>query len=67
MNKAKITTLEETDEAQVQEDIAMTKLERFELAFELAEFALELNSHQEFIEEDPSISWIELHKISAQA
>lgn len=62
MDKAKVITLQEMSEAQVQEDIAMTPLERFELAFQLAEFALEFNP-QERPAEDYALPWIELHKI----
>ena len=64
MDKAKVTTLEEMSRYQILEDISMTPSERMELAFQLAEFALEINSNRKQIPEESSIPWIELHKIS---
>jgi hypothetical protein len=66
MNKAKITSPAAMSEEQLKEDIAMTPLERLTLAFKISDFALELRSDNETIEEESSsIQWIELRKISS--
>jgi hypothetical protein len=66
MNKAKITSPAAMSEEQIKEDIAMTPLERLNLAFQISDFALELHPNQETIKtESSSIQWIELHKISS--
>lgn len=67
MQKAMITSLKAMNEEQIREDVSMTPLERLRIAFQLSDFALELNSRQETIQEDPGrIKWIVLHKRTAR-
>ena len=47
MNKATITTLEAMDQERIEEDIAMTPLERMKLFFQLSDLALEIHENQE--------------------
>ena len=66
MNKAKITSPAAMSEEQVNEDVAMTPLERLTLAFKISDFVLELRRDNETNrEESSSIQWIELRKISS--
>lgn len=66
MNKAKITSPAGMSEEQVQEDIAMTPVERLALAFKISDFARELRPEIETLEEESSsIQWIEPRKISS--
>jgi hypothetical protein len=66
MNKAKVTSPAAMSEEQIKEDIAMTPLERLNLAFKISDFALELRHGSETVkEESSSIQWIELRKISS--
>jgi hypothetical protein len=66
MYKARITSLEAMSDEQVKEDIAMTALERLNLAFQISDLALELRPKREvYKEESPAHQWIELHKISS--
>ncbi len=63
MNKARITSPRAMSKEQIKEDISMTPLERLNLAFQISDFALELNPNHETIEEQPSsIQWVGLHK-----
>jgi hypothetical protein len=49
-------------QSQINEDISMTPLQRIELAFQISDFALEIQRTQEGVKEEPStIQWIELH------
>ena len=67
MNKAKITSPEAMAQDQIMEDISMTPLERLELAFQISDFALEIQQKRRTSEEESSsIQWIELHKNSAR-
>ena len=64
MNKARIITPEVMTEEQIREDVSMSPLERLDLAFQLSDFALDLQrNHKTIKEESASIQWIELHKI----
>ena len=66
MNKAKNISPAAMSEEQIKEDIAMTPLERLNLAFQISDFALELRPNHETIKEESSpIQWIELHKIAS--
>ena len=68
MNKARITSPRARSKEQIKEDISMTPLERLNRAFQISDFALELNQNHETIEEQPwSIQWVGLHKIFTQA
>lgn len=55
-------------EEQLKEDMAMTPLERLELAFQISDFALALRQQHDAVKEEPSTTpWIELRKISSCA
>jgi hypothetical protein len=62
--KATITTLHKMGEDQIKEDISMTPLERLELAFQISDFAIELqHTRKPAYEEFTSIRWMELSKV----
>lgn len=61
MSKVKITSPEFMAQDQIRDDVAMTPSERLERAFEISDFALEIQQSQENAnEEQSSIQWIEL-------
>ena len=66
-SKAKITSPEAMRQDQITDDMTMTPLERLELAFQLSDFAHEINQHAKAITPEPStIQWIELGKRAAR-
>jgi len=65
MNKATVTSPKAMREDQVREDIAMTPLQRLELAFQISDFAVAFDREREPSNQNTSsIQWIELHKVS---
>jgi hypothetical protein len=66
MNKGRITSQEDMALEQIQEDIAMSPLERLEVAFRLSDLANEIQKKTgNVMEENSSIQWIELRKIAS--